>query len=345
MRIVSAERGAREWKGDKGQPEDYIPAEDPECRLCPGRTRTRGEVNDNYIGTYIFPNDAPAFWVDFPEAEQPEEPTHEPGSFEERISQLLFQEQDARGICEVNIYTPRHNESLNRMTLDGIKSVIRMWQAQYVRLGSLPIINYVAQFETRGSELGNSQPHPHGQTWASEEIPPGAAMDVRKQHEQTVALGRNALLAYAHEEIRRDVRLVYRNDNFAVVVPWWAKWPYETMAIPTSPVSSIDQLNGDQVTDYAKTLWVMTNTYGKLFNRPQYGAAYLFGMLQKPTDGGDYQDYQMRAEFRPVNLGPLRRKYLAAFEEFFGIQRDLTPEVAAQTLKKTVAELTLPWSE
>ena len=53
----------------------------------------------------------------------------------------------------------------------GIVNVVDKWAAIYKQLGDEDGIKYLMIFENRGTIMGNSQPHPHGQVYAYGEIP------------------------------------------------------------------------------------------------------------------------------------------------------------------------------
>jgi galactose-1-phosphate uridylyltransferase len=49
--------------------------------------------------------------------------------------------------------------------MKAIENIIHTWQKN-IDLGNFDYINYVQIFENKGSVMGCSNPHPHGQIWA-----------------------------------------------------------------------------------------------------------------------------------------------------------------------------------
>jgi len=141
------------------------------------------------------------------------------------------------------------------------------------------------------------------------------------------------LLDYIEEEIKKGERLVYENPDFAVVVPFWAEWPYESMILPKTHIDGIDKLSKEQTTNLAQALSLVTKTYANVFNHPKYGASYTMGIHQKPTDGKDHPELQMHIHFEPPWLTPSRLKFMVGYERFGEQQRDITPEQAAERLR------------
>lgn len=329
---VTPLRMSRPWLGQIQTPlkEEELPDYDKNCPLCPGNHRKSGEANPDYKGTFTFNNDTPIF---YPVETREEVPS------DSAVEQTFFREIEETGISEVVCYCPDHNKAMINMTPQQIESVIHTWMTRYQVIGDQPFINHVAILETRGKELGNSQDHPHGQIWAQEHLPPAAQIEVRKQTELSNALGGNAMLAYLKAELKKDERVVFANEDFGVVVPFWAAWPYETMVIPTKPVNAINKLTDRQVSNLAEVLWMVPNMYGTLFNRPLNGAPYTLGIHQQPTDGSEYTDYQMYLHFVTPMLTPDRIKHHAAYGEEFGLQRDFTAERAAEELRGTISKL------
>jgi UDPglucose--hexose-1-phosphate uridylyltransferase len=156
--IVSAQRAERPWQGEvesgNGAPTlEY----DPGCYLCPRNARAGGKRNPDYSATYVFENDFPAL--------RPEE------SAESADERGLFVAKTEAGVCKVVCFSPRHDLSISQMEIPAINKVVHTWCAQDQELSALPFIRHVQIFENRGAAMGASNPHPHGQIWASENIP------------------------------------------------------------------------------------------------------------------------------------------------------------------------------
>jgi galactose-1-phosphate uridylyltransferase len=72
-----------------------------------------------------------------------------------------------RGICKVICFSPDHSLTIPEMSVEAICQVIRQWMNEYEMLASNSFINYIQIFENKGAIMGCSNPHPHGQIWAS----------------------------------------------------------------------------------------------------------------------------------------------------------------------------------
>jgi UDPglucose--hexose-1-phosphate uridylyltransferase len=317
--LVSPQRTQRPWQGEisaasNGQSLEY----DPECYLCPGNKRANGDINPQYTGTYVFTNDFPALVSDseIPKAQE---------------NDLLISQAE-RGTCRVVNYSPKHNLTLAQMKESDIEQVVSIWQGEFSVLGEKPYINNVQIFENKGSVMGNSNPHPHCQIWAQESIP----MEIQKELKQFKAYSsrkKHGLLAdYLKLELRLKDRMVFENSSFAVLVPYWAVWPYETMIIPKRRISNILQLNPGELKDFAGAMKVVTVKYDNLF---RISFPYSAGLHQAPTDGRQHNEWHFHMHFYPPLLRSAQiKKFLVGYEMLAEPQRDITAEESAQLLQQ-----------
>lgn len=317
--VVSPHRTKRPWQGqveNAASPE--LPAYDPECYLCPGNKRAGDKVNPPYDRVFVFDNDFAALMPDVPEEQKD-------------IGDLLVWEQE-RGICRVVCFSPNHSLTLSRMKVADIKNVVDEWATQYGEMGRESFISHVQIFENRGEMMGASNPHPHCQIWASESIPNEPAKEIRSQREYNEKHGICLLCDYLKIEREMGERIVCENENFAVIVPFWAVYPFEVMIVGRSHCGSVDDLNDEERLAFAEILNRITTRYDNLFLTP---FPYSMGLHQKPTNGGEYGFTHFHAHFYPPLLRSATvRKFLVGFEILGSPQRDITPESAAARLRE-----------
>lgn len=321
--LVSPQRMNRPWSGQTEKiNEASLPSFDPACYLCPGNLRADGQKNPDYKSVFTFVNDYSALLPDIPA-----------GGGEK----TFFSKHNEPGICEVICYSPRHNRPMAKMSLAEIRNVILLWRGRYRTLAKNKFINHVQIFENRGNEVGNSNHHPHGQIWAQKHLPilPGKEIKIQESHyRQTQSI---LLLSYLNQELKAKERLIYKNNNFAIVVPFWAEWPYETMVLPRTELPALDEMSNSQISDLAKALAVISRVYANFFHRPKSGAPYTMGIHQRPTDGKLHKGIQMHFHFQPPLLTAARQKFMVGYERFAEPQRDITAERAAGELKPIAA--------
>jgi len=316
--LVAPHRTKRPWQGhEEGNTRKTSLAYDPACYLCPGNTRANGITNPAYPDTYSFVNDFSALVSDLPE-------------FTLKEADLLNARSE-KGLCKVICFSPKHDLTLAEMEIPGIASVIATWQNEFKILGELPYINYVQIFENKGEIMGCSNPHPHGQIWAEETIPVEPAKEQTQQQKYLHDHQSLLLTDYLELELIKKERIVYENEGFVVLVPFWAVWPYETLIIPRRRIQHILQFTEREIGEYARAIKVITARYDNLFNT---SFPYSAGIHQSPTDGSEHPEWQMHMHFYPPLLRSATiKKFMVGYELLANPQRDITAETSAAILR------------
>ena len=321
--FVSPHRNRRPWQGRvEPAPAASRPQFDPQCYLCPGNARANGEHNPQYGSTYVFTNDFPTF---LPEAVEQDATQHP-----------LLQAHVQAGTCRVVCFSPRHDLTLAEMPVTEIRAVVDTWAEQVTELGRR--WRWVEVFENKGELMGCSNPHPHGQIWASDFIPTEPLKELTQQQLWFGRKGRPLLLDYAETESSAGERLVAQNADWLVVVPWWGFWPFETLLLPRRSVQSLADLTAGERDSLADILSRLLAGYDRLF---EISFPYSSGWHGAPTGRPDSQAssdaYQLHAHFYPPLLRSATvKKFLAGYEMFGEAQRDTTPEQAAERLRSVV---------
>ncbi len=312
--LVSAGRTLRPWLGAE-EPEvtHERPTYLPDCYLCPGNVRANGGRNPAYASTFVFDNDFAALRTD---------------TSQMAVEDGLLRAEGERGVCRVVCFSPRHDLTLGGMPPADIRRVIDVWADQTSELGA--DFRWVQVFENRGAAMGASNPHPHGQVWAGTALPGDARREAASQARHLADTGRRLLLDYVSQE-SGGPRTVVENDEWLVVVPFWAAWPFETLVIPKRPAARLPDLGDTARDQLVSTLIELLGRYDGLFRRP---FPYSMGWHQAPFGGSDPVDgWQVHAHFYPPLLRANIRKFMVGYELLAETQRDLTPEDAAERLR------------
>jgi len=180
--------------------------------------------------------------------------------------------------------------------------------------------------------MGASNPHPHGQIWASERVPNETVKELAAQEDYFAAHGSSLLADYLALEIERGARIVCENEHFVALVPFWAVWAFETLLISRRPAANLAELASAERDALADLLRQLTVRYDNLFKVP---FPYTMGFHQAPTDGKTYAGFHLHAHFYPPLLRSATvRKFMVGFEMLGMPQRDVTPEQAALRLRE-----------
>ena len=321
--IVSPHRNDRPWQGQVDPPPaEHLPAFDPGCYLCPGNARANGERNPPYTSTFAFDNDFAALVPSTPAFAT--------------VDNGLLNAQSERGLCRVVCFSPRHDLTLPRMEASAIRAVIDAWIGEYRTLAAVPWMAYATIFENRGAMMGASNLHPHGQVWATEHVPHEAAVEQRELAAYQHQHGSCLLCDYIALELRLGERIVFANDAFAAIVPYWAVWPFETLVVSTRHVDALPSLRDVERDALADILKQLTTRYDNLFEAP---FPYSMGFHQQPMQGAADGVAHLHAHFYPPLLRSASvRKFMVGFELLGSPQRDFTPEEAAARLRAVSPE-------
>ncbi|MDR3750755.1 MAG: UDP-glucose--hexose-1-phosphate uridylyltransferase [Terracidiphilus sp.] len=322
--LVSPHRTQRPWQGEVGQKSAPLGVHyDAQCYLCPGNQRAGGAVNPAYEGIFSFVNDYAALLPDSP-------------AVSETAGSPLLVAAPARGLCKVLCYHPDHSLTLARMTREEIRPVVDAWTREYVELSALDWIEYVQIFENRGAMMGASNPHPHGQIWSTDFVPDEPAAETAAQGEYLGRTGRCLLCDYAEAERAAGERVVFENEHFMAVVPWWAVWPFEVMLVSRRHAGALPEFTSEERDGLADALKRLTTRFDNLF---ETSFPYTMGFHQSPTGKDEHPEWHFHAHFYPPLLRSATvRKFMVGFEMLGMPQRDITPEDAAARLRACAEE-------
>ena len=279
--------------------------------------------NPDYDHTFVFDNDFPAL---------------QPDVGHDAIDRGgLIVAKGESGICRVICFSPRHDLTLSRIAVDDLARVVAAWGEQYSALGAMDDINSVQIFENRGAVMGASNPHPHGQIWASSE----PAQRNRQGTRRPDRLSRRprilpALrLSEARAGGRRADRLAERPLHRAgAVLGDLAVRDDDTRRTATSAGST--NLTAAEASALAAALSGLTIRYDNLFETP---FPYSMGFHQRPTDGKPHPEWHLHAHFYPPLLRSATvRKFMVGFEMLGSPQRDITAETAAARTPRSVVD-------
>jgi UDPglucose--hexose-1-phosphate uridylyltransferase len=316
--LVSPHRMKRPWQGKvEDMPNDERPAYEPTCNLCPGNKRSDGTINPAYENSFVFANDFSALLTEIENGEV-------------NVNDLLIAKSET-GICRVICFSPDHSLTLPLMSEADIVKVIELWQKEFRELSSNPAIKYIQIFENKGEMMGCSNPHPHGQIWASSSIPLELAKETNEQKKYYEKHKTSLLSNYLKLELKFQERIILENEHFVALVPFWAVWPFETIIISKRLINNILQFTEEEKKHFAMILKDLTTKYDNLFN---VSFPYSAGMHQAPVNDGPHEEWHWHMHFYPPLLrNATVKKFMVGYEMLANPQRDITPEAAANMLK------------
>lgn len=287
------------------------------CPLCPtlsGKYPTEVPATDYEI--VVFENK-------FPALSQPPPPL-------DIASTPLYKTKPAEGICEVVLYSPKHDATLADLPQEDIGNLILVWTDRFLELRKKEAVEYVYIFENKGEAVGVTLSHPHGQIYALPFIPPviQTELTAAKEHFQKT---KNCLYCdLLKEERKARSRIISDNEHFTAFVPFFARYPFEIHIYPKRHLQTFADFNGKEQTALAHILKEVLQKYDRLFG---FSLPYVMAIHQAPVKG-EFLEYHFHFEFYPFNRSADKLKYLAGVESGLGIfVTDMSPEKQAQKLR------------
>jgi UDPglucose--hexose-1-phosphate uridylyltransferase len=210
----------------------------------------------------------------------------------------MFKSEPVIGRCYVLTYSANHHYTMSDMSLPDVRNVIEVWTSAYaaylspdnplsqLKLNShdIPVLEngsqdggknssgllrYMHIFDNNGEIVGCSNIHPHAQIWITSSLPD----EPKREFEQLVKYraahcGSHLLEDYLRLELdekRKRERVVWENEGFVVLCPWWAVWAFEVLLLPKRPVRGLVELTESEKTQFAEAILHITKAYDNLF--------------------------------------------------------------------------------
>ncbi len=316
---ITSHRNSRPWSGSEKVSAGVAgDTHDPDCYLCPGNLRVSGHRNPDYGNIFVFDNDHPSFALPAPEIQVPADD--------------FFRVEAAGGVCRVICYSPEHNGSLARLSVEQTCALIDTWADETSALVQNPEVASVLIFENKGEVVGVSNNHPHGQIYA-----PGFVLDgIRREAEVFERADEPLMSRLIAAEESDGRRIITSTDHVVAFVPFFARFPYESYIVPRERQKYIHQLSGPARDDLAMVLNEVLVRYDNLWERD---FPYMLLLHQSPCDSDDgNSSYHMHIQIHPPMRQPGLQKYLASVETGGGhFLNDGCPEDKAAELRAVSA--------
>ncbi|PHH73873.1 hypothetical protein CDD80_3521 [Ophiocordyceps camponoti-rufipedis] len=343
--LVSPHRTKRPWQGaQEAASTETLPEHDAKVDLSLA----------DYKQTFAFVNDYSAV--------REEQPAYEADG--QDVESSLLRAEAVTGVCYVLTFSPKHNLTLADMTAAEIVPTIEHWTRLYANhlAASNPLsrlaeelqlsiprdgapvpgaeYRYMQIFENKGAAMGCSNPHPHCQVWTTSTMPDEPGRELAQMAKYRAGHGGRHLLGdYVQLELTKGERVLWQNDAFVIVCPWWAVWPFEVLVLPKRHVRCLVDLSCRERLALAEAIHEVTRRYDNLF---ECSFPYSSGIHQAPLRGTDDEvdnSYLHMHFYPPLLRSASVKKFLVGYELMAQPQRDITPEQAAARLRDCGGEL------
>jgi UDPglucose--hexose-1-phosphate uridylyltransferase len=249
----------------------------PTCRTATSAPATRESAarNPDYVGVYVFDNDHPCVGPDAPMVGAAHASPPPPAPYQVRR---------ANGLARVICYSPRHDLTVAAMSVGEIAAIVQTWQQQTRDLGGRPEVNQVLIFENKGEVVGVSNPHPHGQIYATNFTWKTFDTELHAMRRYQSETGGSLFADIIAAEQADGRRILYEDEHTIAFVPYFARYAYEVYVAPKRSVPHFTALDDAEVESLARALKDVTVRYDNLWRQ---SFPYVMPLHQAPTDGGD----------------------------------------------------------
>lgn len=283
------------------------------CPLCP--TKPGGVPTEIPFDRYeiaVFENKFPSFATPPPDGMAGDE---------------FFEALPSNGVCEVVCYTQEHSATFTDLGAERVRQLCEVWKERYVDLIGRSEVAYVFIFENKGREIGVTLTHPHGQIYGYPFVPPVPAARLAAERAHLEQTGRRLSQDWLEAEIADGRRIVFRENGFVAVVPFFARYPHEVHVVPEEPLSDLAKFSSADLDGLAKALDRIAMAYDRLFG---FSLPYMMGFHQHPDPATRFV-----AQFTPLHRTADKLKYLAGSEAHCGVFIvDALPEDSAAALRQ-----------
>lgn len=288
------------------QERTFLPSEQ-QCPFCPRPEDPNAEVPVADYEIAVIENRFPSLCI------PPPLPAVE--------SNIISEVRPSVGKCEVVLYTPQHDATLSDLSVRHLRKLVRVWADRYADLIALPEVEYVYIFENKGKEVGVTLTHPHGQIYAYPFVP----QVVERRHE-AMRSNPEIVREWLRFEVEEGKRVVWRNGEWVLVVPFFARYPYEIHIVPQRPIANLAEASETQLDDLAEALRVASRKLDALFG---FSMPYILSLYQHPATWST-----LTVEVTPPYRTANKLKYLAGSEAGCGVFiNDTLPEETAAELR------------
>jgi UDPglucose--hexose-1-phosphate uridylyltransferase len=237
------------------------------------------------------------------------------------------------GECYVVIYSSEHERAFADLSTADVSRIIGLWQELYRDLSRR--YSAVMSWETSGAEIGQTQRHPHGQTFGVSVMPDYLARELHAVHKALDAGEECPFCAEVRMELEGP-RLVFSGDYWAGFVPPYARYPYQVRLTPRQHFSAVTGFAnaGPVAAELAANLLRLVRAYDCLYNGQM---PYMLALHQLADP-----EFHFHFEVLPVGRAPGKLKLAASSEMAWGFwMNDSLPEEKAAELRTMLEQVRL----
>ena len=236
------------------------------------------------------------------------------------------------GECYIIIYSREHDQTFLDLSQAQVREVVRVWQTLYTDLAARYAC--VMIFENNGAEIGQTQRHPHGQTYAVSQLPDVIARELAAARREAEA-GQGCIFCNILQAELAGLRLIEQSEQWGAFVPPYARYPYEVHLYPRRHLPDLRDLSEGESQELGSLLLRVARAYNLLQGGALAPMPYMLGIHQLADER-----FHLHIELLPARRAPNKLKFPASAETAFGLwSNESIPEQKADELRAALAAL------
>jgi UDPglucose--hexose-1-phosphate uridylyltransferase len=236
----------------------------------------------------------------------------------------VYDTMEGIGAHEVLIESPRHILSPTEAAPGELEEVVRAYRDRMLDLRKDIRLVCAMLFKNVGAEAGASLEHSHSQLICTPVVPKRVQEEMDRCNEFYRFRGRCLLCDIIQQDLADGQRVVMDKDDFVVLAPYAARFPFEMWILPKRHVSHFEDIPDDMVGGLARALHEALCRLDASLDQP----AYNYNIHSVPFALGPVPYYHWHVEVIP------RVTAVAGFEWGSGFYiNPVPPETAAHYLR------------
>jgi UDPglucose--hexose-1-phosphate uridylyltransferase len=233
------------------------------------------------------------------------------------------------GEAHILIYSADHERTFAELDLPDVLRILGLWQQIYRDLA--PRYACVMSWETSGEAIGQTQRHPHGQTFALSVLPDLLVRELAAV-ERAEQEGKGCPFCAELAQESSGARAVLSSPHWLGFIPPYASYPYQVRLTPRTHAPSVADLpaDGPVAEELAHHLLRVIRAYHRVFEGTM---PYMLALHQLADPR-----FHFHIELLPTGRAPGKLKLPASSELAWGFWiNDSLPEVKAAELREALA--------
>ena len=253
----------------------------------------------------------------------------------DKLKKDLFSSMPNIGKCEVLLYSSNHDLEFYDQTKELTLKIMKLWKERFVELQKKSFIKYIFIFENRGSEVGATIQHPHGQLYALPVIPPRIKKISKRLKKHYKKYNTCLICSILESETNEGKRIIYENEFFIAFVPYYSTLLYEVQIVPKKHCRSIEELQDVELEAFGSIIKTIRKKYDILFQSKK--ASFMMMLFNSPVNESKKSFFHFYLQFVCLDKDEQNFKYRASVETGLHVwTNDSSPEKIAEEFRKKV---------